>query len=71
MTKLELAFAEATKLPSKEQDRLAEWLLAELASEKRWNQLFSESEGLLERLATEALDEHRRGETQELDPGKI
>ena len=70
MTKLELAFAEATKLPSKEQDRLAEWLLAELASEKRWNQLFSESEGLLERLATEALDEHRRGETQELDPEK-
>ena len=71
MTKLELAFEEATKLPPKEQDRLAEWLLAELTSEKRWDQLFSESEGLLERLATEALDEHRRGQTQELDPEKI
>ncbi len=35
MTKLELAFAEATKLPPKEQDRLAEWLLAEFASERR------------------------------------
>ena len=71
MTKLELAFAEATKLPPKEQDRFAEWLLAELASEKRWNQLFAESQDVLETLASEALDEHRRGETQELDPEKI
>ena len=71
MTKLELAFAEATKLPLKEQDRLAEWLLAELASEKRWNRLFIESEELLETLAAEALDEHRRGQTRELDPEKI
>ena len=71
MTKLELAFAEATKLPPKEQDRLAEWLLAELASERRWNQLFSESSELLEALAAEALDEHHQGQTQELDPEKI
>ena len=66
MTKLELAFAEATKLPPKEQDRLAEWLLAELDSERRWNQLFAESRDVLETLAAEALDEHRRGQTQEL-----
>ena len=71
MTKLELAFAEAAKLPLKEQDRLAEWLLAELASERRWNQLFVKSEDVLETLASEALDEHRRGQTQELDPEKI
>jgi hypothetical protein len=71
MTKLELAFAEATKLPPKEQDRLAEWLLAELDSERRWNQLFAESEDVLEKLAAEAFDEHRRGQTQELDPEKI
>lgn len=71
MTKLELAFAEATKLPPKEQDRLAEWLLAELASERRWDKLFAESQDVLEMLATEALDEHRRGQTQELDPEKI
>ena len=72
MTKqLELAFAEAAKLPPKEQDRLAEWLLAELASDKRWNQLFAESQEVLETLATEALNEHRCGLTQELDPEKI
>ena len=57
MTKLELAFAEATKLPPKEQERLAEWILAEPASEKRWAQLFAESQDVLEMLAAEALDE--------------
>ena len=71
MTKLELAFAEATRLPSKEQDRLADWLLAELASERRWDQLFAESQDVLETLAAEALDEHNQGQTQELDPEKI
>ena len=71
MTKLELAFTEANKLPPKEQDRLADWLLAELASERRWDQLFAESQDVLETLAVEALDEHRRGQTQELDPEKI
>lgn len=72
MTKqLELAFAEAAKLSPKEQDRLAEWLLAEFASEKRWSQLFAESQEVLETLATEALNEHHRGLTQELDPEKI
>lgn len=71
MTKLELAFVEVAKLPLNEQDRLAEWLLAELASERRWDQLFAESKDVLERLAAEALDEHHRGQTQELDPEKI
>ena len=38
MTKLlEKAFAEAVKLPRKEQDKLAKWLLAEMASEHRWD----------------------------------
>ena len=72
MTKqLELAFTEASKLPPEEQNILAEWLLAELLSEKRWSQLFADSEDVLGRLAAEALDEHHRGQTQELDPEKI
>ncbi len=37
MTKLlEKAFAEATKLPKKDQDKLARWVLAEIAAEERW-----------------------------------
>ena len=33
-TRLELAFTEASKLSPKEQDALADWVLAELRSEK-------------------------------------
>jgi hypothetical protein len=69
MTKLlEQAFAEANKLPNDEQDALANFLLAELASERRWTRAFDESQDLLSELADEALAEHHAGKTQELDP---
>jgi hypothetical protein len=54
-TLLKKAFEEATKLPDVEQNVLAKWLLDELKSEKRWEQSFSESEDVLERLADEPL----------------
>jgi len=61
MTKLlERAFDEAAKLSEKEQDALARVLLDELASERRWEELFSASHDLLGQLADEALAEHRR-----------
>lgn len=69
MTKLlEQAFAEANKLPNDEQDALANFLLAELASERRWTRAFDESQDLLSELADEALAEHHAGKTQELGP---
>lgn len=72
MTKqLKRAFTEASKLPAEEQNILAKWLLAELSSEKRWSQLFINSQDLLATLGNRALDEHRNGKTQELDPEKI
>ncbi len=70
-TRLEQAFAEASKLPSTEQDQVADLLLAELESEKRWDKLFADSQDVLSKLAVEALAEHRRGQTQELDPDQI
>ena len=69
--RLEQAFTEVSKLPPKEQDALADWLLAELESERQWDKRFSDSQDVLSKLATEALAEHRRGETQELDPDQI
>ena len=62
---LQEAFDRAAELPRAEQDRLARFLLAELESERRWADLFAspESEDLLERLADEALAEHRAGRT--------
>ena len=70
MTKLlEQAFERASELPQEEQDRFARFLLAQLESERQWAELFSrpESEALLERLADEALAEHRAGHTRPLD----
>ncbi len=68
MTKLlEKAFAEIAKLPEMEQNKVAKWLLDELASEKRWEKAFAESEDVLSRLADEALEERRQGKTKPLD----
>lgn len=72
MTKLlEKAFAEAVKLPRKEQDKLAKWLLAEMASEHRWDDAFTRSSDRLAQLAEEALNEHRKGRTRALNPDEL
>ena len=57
------AFAEALKLPEAEQEALAAWILAELASERRWQEAFDCSPDLLARLGAEALAEHRAHQT--------
>ena len=61
---LELAFAEASKLPEPDQNIFGRWLLDELASERRWNRLFAESQNLLSQLAEDALAEFEQGRTQ-------
>jgi hypothetical protein len=67
MTKLlERAFAEASRLPDAEQDAMATLLLDELESERRWSRMFAEHPEVLERLAAEALAEHRAGLTRPL-----
>ncbi|MCH7519396.1 MAG: hypothetical protein IH964_10280 [Candidatus Dadabacteria bacterium] len=72
MTKLlEKAFAEASKLPAKEQDALACALLEEMASQRRWDELFASSPDLLEELSKKALEEHLAGRTEELNPNKL
>jgi len=72
MTKLlEKAFAEATKLPKKDQDELARWVLAEIAAEERWDEAFRRSGDQLAKLAQQALNEHRKGKTRPLDPDKL
>ncbi len=72
MTKLlKRAFDQASRLPEEEQDALARILLEELASERRWEELFAGSHDLLDQLADEALAEHRAGRTEELDPEKL
>ncbi len=63
---LEKALSEAKKLPPSEQDALAAILLQELAAEQRWTKSFAKSQDTLEKLAQEALAEHRAGLTKPL-----
>ncbi len=58
---LEQAFAEASKLSPQEQDALADWILKELSSERRWQKTFAESQNALTKLADESLAEHSAG----------
>lgn len=65
------AIEEINKLPERDQEALAAWILDELASERKWTQLFAVSEDLLAQMADEALAEHRAGKTLPLDPDKL
>ena len=64
---LSSAVAEAAKLPPDEQDVLAAILLEEIPSEQRWSQSFTNSQDVLESLASEALAEFKAGKTKPLD----
>jgi hypothetical protein len=71
MTKaLERAFQEASELSEAEQDALAEAIRNEVLSEDAWDRSFSSSPDELEKLADEAIAEHRAGRTQPLKTGK-
>ncbi len=68
MTKLlKEALAKLSKLPPDQQDELAAWLLAQMEDEARWDKSFAESQDALAKLADEALEEHKRGETRPFD----
>ncbi len=68
MTKLlEKAFEEASKLTELEQDALAQWLIGEINSERKWEKAFAESEDVLDKLADKALAEHAEGKTKPLN----
>ena len=68
VTLLEKVIAEASKLPDEEQNAFAAWALAELESERRWDDLFARSQDLLSRLADEAHKDYLAGRTEPLDP---
>lgn len=68
---LQHAVAELTKLPEPEQEAAGAWILAELESERRWDDLFARSADFLSALADEAIDEDEAGLTQPLEPEKF
>jgi hypothetical protein len=64
---LEIALRRLESLTSEEQDAIASQIMETLDDEEAWARSFREKPGVLRSLATEALDEHRRGETRPLD----
>lgn len=69
---LERAIEEAYKLPESDQEAVGAWLLAEIESERRWDELFSgPPSDTLKRMAEKALAEHRAGLTTPLDPDRL
>jgi hypothetical protein len=72
MTKLLAeAFRKASELPEAEQDSLAKWLLEELQGEREWDRQFAASQDVLGRLADEALEARRKGQTKSLDIDRL
>jgi hypothetical protein len=55
---LQQAIDKALQLPPEQQDAVGAWLLWELESERRWDELFARSPELLEKFADAALVEH-------------
>jgi hypothetical protein len=71
MTKeLERAFREASRLPEAEQDALAEAIRSEILGDEDWDKAFEASQDTLEKLADEAVAEHRAGYTQPITSRK-
>jgi hypothetical protein len=68
---LKKAFEKASQLPKEEQDRFGAWMLEELDSDERWNDLFARSQDILAKMADDAISEHRAGKTLPLDPNKL
>ena len=70
---LQQAVDRASELPESQQIEFARFLLAELDSERRWDELLSlpESDDLLDRWADDALDAHKADRTRPLGPAEF
>ena len=64
---LNAAMARLAALAPEEQDRVARWLLDELADDEHWSRQFDSSQDALSKLAAEARDDHAAGRTTDLN----
>ncbi len=67
MTKLlTKVFKKASKLPDALQDELAKEFMEEIEWETRWDKTLSESQGLLDQMASKANEDYEEGKTKEM-----
>jgi hypothetical protein len=65
---LDKVIADVSKLPEAEQEAFAAWALAELLSERRWDEFSRRSQTLLDQVADEAHEDYLAGRREPLDP---
>lgn len=65
-TKLAEAIARIQELDEESQEMWGAWILEEIESERKWDELFARSQDVLEKMADRALAEERAGLTEEL-----
>ncbi len=66
VTKLAEAIARIQALDEASQEMWGAWILEEIESERKWDELFARSQDALEKMADRALAEERAGLTEEL-----
>ena len=66
VTRLAEAIARIQELDEESQEMWGQWILDEIESERKWDELFAKSQDLLEEMADRALAEHRAGLTEDL-----
>jgi hypothetical protein len=64
-------FDEIQKMPIEEQERYAQWILAEIEDDRKWDQKFAETRDEIEILGQQAMEQHRAGLTEDLDPDNL
>lgn len=68
---LDDAYAAAKQLTEEEQEALGALLLAEMDSDRRWDELLAQPSAVIERMGEKALEDHRLGRTLSLDPERL
>ena len=68
---LEDAIAKVRQLGEPEQDAIAQIVLDEIESERRWKELLVRSPEKLAARADQAWAEHESGKSEELDPDRL
>lgn len=72
MTKLlERAVKRVQTLSDSEQNAIATMILEEIEDEAQWEKSFAHTQGLLARLADEAMADDHAGRTEVLDPDRL
>ena len=68
---LDEAYTAAKELPEQDQDAIGAVLLAEIDADRQWDELFAKHLEAVERMADQALEDHRLGRTLPLDPDSL